>query len=141
MKARLDKRGGRGYKDSMPAESRPRVLIVDDDEDFRLVVELMLATQYDVVSLDNGEGLLEELATSRPDLVILDVMLPGRDGFQLCRDVRSKPTLANLPILFLTSSRKDNDFVDNLEAGGNAYLTKPVSQKALLKKLSELLSV
>jgi DNA-binding response OmpR family regulator len=123
----------------MPSDGRRRVLIIDDDEDFRLALELMLAKHYDVTSLEDGEGLMEELSTARPDAVILDVMMPGRNGFTLCRDIRSKPALANLPILFLTSSQKDADFVKNVEAGGSGYLTKPVTQKHLLAKLNEII--
>jgi DNA-binding response OmpR family regulator len=123
----------------MPDNGRPRVLVVDDDEDFRLVLESMLAKKYDVSCLESGDGLMDELTTSRPDVLILDVMMPGKGGFELCREVRSKPALANLPILFLTSSHTDADFVRNVDAGGSGYLTKPVTQKALLAKVGELI--
>ena len=123
----------------MPDNGRPRVLIVDDDEEFRLVLETMLGRKYDVSSLENGDGLMEELSTARPDVLILDVMMPGKSGFDLCREVRAQPALANLPILFLTASSTDADFVRNVEAGGSGYLTKPVTQKTLLARVGELL--
>lgn len=124
----------------MPAERpRPRVVLIEDDSDYRLVLENMLSKDFEVVALESGDGFLEELDSVRPDLVILDVMLPGADGFELCKQVRSSSSFGSLPVLFVTSCDADRDFVANVEAGGSAYLTKPVSRRVLLSKVRELL--
>jgi CheY-like chemotaxis protein len=121
------------------ALDKPRVVLVDDDRDFQFIVSQWLGTRYDVASLSSGDGLLEELAATEPDLLILDVKLPGDDGFKLCRTIRADPRFESLPILFLTGSKADSDFMRYLDVGGTAYLTKPLERGQLLSMLGELL--
>ncbi len=123
------------------AELRPSVFAVDDDEEFLKVLRLMLEPRYKVECFSNGEDLLEHLDALRPDAVILDVHMPGADGIQLCRSIRSDARFAGLPVLFLTASHEDEDFMKNLRAGGDAWLNKPVGSRELLGRLKELLSV
>lgn len=120
------------------ARSKPKVVLVDDEDDFRMVVERSLETQFEVAGLPDGEGLLDTLEGMQADALILDVHLAGSDGFSLCRRVRNDPRFADLPILFLTGSKEDVDFIHNLEVGGTAYLTKPLSPRALRTTLNEL---
>ena len=120
-------------------DKRRRVVMVDDDDDYRLIVREWLAQRYDVVSLPDGENLIEELFVVQPDLVLLDVSMPGPNGFTLCERIRSEPAFQKLPVLFLTSSVKNADFVANLDAGGSAYLTKPVEPADLMARIQELL--
>jgi CheY-like chemotaxis protein len=123
---------------SMPEERR-RVVMVDDDEDYRSMLREWLVERYDTTALPNGEDLIEQLFLVLPDLVLLDISLPGPDGFTLCERIRSEPRFQELPVLFLTSSDSNSDFVSNLSAGGSAYLTKPVERSQLLKRIAELL--
>lgn len=118
---------------------RPQVVVVDDDPDFLEILRQWLSSRYDTVSLKDGAELLEELPGLEPDLVILDVNLPGPDGFRLCRRIRSEARMAGIPILFLTASRSNQDFLKNLEVGGSAYLTKPVERQRLLTEVYELI--
>jgi len=115
-----------------------RIVIVDDEPDFLRLMREYLVPAYDLVSLMNGEGILEELESLDPDLLILDVRLPGPDGFALCRSIRKIPRFALLPILFLTSSSVDADFIRGLDSGGSSYMTKPVSRRRLLARIAEL---
>jgi CheY-like chemotaxis protein len=117
---------------------KPRILMVDDDSDFQDIVRKWLSPRYDHWGLINGADLLENLEASQPDLVILDVRMPGPDGFELCRRIRSDGRFAHLPILFLTGCKEDEDFIKNLDVGGTAYLTKPVERKDLLAMVQEL---
>ena len=117
-----------------------KIVIVDDEPDFLKIVDDWMRPRYELTTLTSGEGLREELAALEPDLLILDVRLPGADGFALCRQVRADARFADLPVLFLTASHSDVDFVKNIRAGGTAYLTKPVERKELLAKIEELLS-
>lgn len=115
-----------------------KIVMVDDEPDFLSVVKGWLEPRYELVTLTDGAGLLEELETLDPDLLILDVRLPGADGFKLCRAIRGDKRFASLPILFLTASRSDSDFVKNLDAGGTSLLSKPITRRQLLAKIEEL---
>lgn len=114
--------------------------MVDDDRDFQTIVRGWLTPRYDLLSLSNGDGLIEDLAAVDPQLLLLDVRMPGPDGFKLCAGVRARPRFIGLPILFLTGCSEDEDFVKNLDAGGTAFLTKPVARKRLLWTIRELLA-
>lgn len=117
----------------------PLVLMVDDDADFRAIVRNWLVPEFEHVGLSNGEDLLDEIEALDPDLIILDVRMPGPDGFKLCGLIRADPRFNGVPVLFLTGCKEDADFIRNLDAGGTAYLTKPVDRKRLLSVLRELI--
>lgn len=121
-------------------ETKSTVLMVDDEPDFVNVVRMWARDDYEFVGMTDGEDLLDEMAGLEPSLVVLDVHMPGADGFELCRRIRADERFRETPILFLTGSRKDEDFVLNMEAGGTAYLTKPVSRRQLLGMFRELIS-
>ena len=123
------------------AKKRPSIVLVDDEADFRMVVERSLEDRFDVAGLPDGEGLLDTLEGVEADALILDVHLAASDGFALCRRVRSDPRFEDLPILFLTGSKEDSDFVRNMDSGGTAYLTKPLSPRELKATLLELCGV
>lgn len=130
----------RRKREDAPLLERPRVLLVEDEEDFRTLLCGWLSPRYDVTALPHGESLLEQAAARPPDLFILDVSLPGPDGFALCRRLRADPRFARTPIVFLTAVVSTKAFVRGLDAGGSAHLTKPVDRVTLLKRLEELLS-
>ena len=117
------------------ASPKPRVVIVDDEEDFLTIVRDWLEPDYEVVTFTDGIGLHERLDSLEPDALILDVRLPGPDGFKICREIATDWRFQQMPILFLSASRTDADFVRNLAAGGTCYLTKPISRAELLRDL------
>lgn len=117
---------------------KPVVVMVDDEKDFLSVVRLWAEPDFEFVGIADPQELFEELDARKPDLLVLDVVMPGPGGFQLCRAVRSDPRFADLPVLFLTGSRKDEDFLRNMEVGGTAYATKPVGRRTLLGLFREL---
>jgi DNA-binding response OmpR family regulator len=119
---------------------RATVMLADDDADFQRIVKDWLGKEFELSTFSNGEELSDALAVSTPDLVILDVRMPGPDGFALCKRIRADQRLSTVPVLFLTASDDDMDFVRNMEAGGTAYLTKPVKRKELVSKVDELLN-
>ncbi len=121
------------------ARKLQRILIVDDEPDFLTLTRSWLDKKYDVVTLTEGSELLSQLDAFEPDLLILDIRLPGPDGFKLCRQLRADRRFQSLPVLFLTASHSDLDFFKNLEVGGTSYLTKPVTRKELLDKIKELI--
>ncbi len=116
-----------------------QIVIVDDDPDFQTILRGWLKSRFWTVGLSSGDDLLEELRGLEPDLLILDVGLPGTDGFGLCRMLRSQGDFADLPILFLTGDASDMAFSRYLRVGGTAFMQKPVTRMALLQEIDSLL--
>ena len=114
-----------------------RVLIVDDDPAIRDVVRIALGREgYDIAEAADGAAALTQFAATRPDLVVLDVMLPEMDGIDVCRALRRRSTV---PILFLSSRDGEVDRIVGLEIGGDDYLTKPFSPRELVARVRALL--
>lgn len=123
----------------MSQEKTPRVLMIDDEPDFLELVRRWLTPGHEFLPLTDGEGLMKKLKSLRPDVIILDVRMAGQDGFQLCALIRADRAYDGVPILFLTGTKEDVNYLKNFKAGGTAYLTKPVSKKQLLASIRELL--
>lgn len=117
--------------------AKPFVLLVDDDARLREIVGMALEGEgYRVRKAATGEEALESMETEEPDLLILDVMLPGTDGFELCREIRTK---SPVPILMLTAKTDTTDVVVGLESGADDYVTKPFVTKELVARIRALL--
>jgi DNA-binding response OmpR family regulator len=119
---------------------RKQVMIVDDEVAARTLVSIMLRRAgYEVIEAHNGLSAKKMLDTYRPDLFIVDVMMPGIDGIELCRQLRTHAQAANTPILIL-SARSDHYSIEaGLKAGASGYLTKPVLHQNLIVKVGELI--
>jgi adenylate cyclase len=119
---------------------RPLILAVDDEPaNLALLRKLLAREGYDVVEAVDGPSALLSIDEERPDLVCLDVMMPGLDGIEVCRRVRLHPEHAGLPILLLTSLDRSEDKARGLEAGANDFLSKPFDQSELSARLRSLL--
>ena len=113
------------------------LLVVDDDADIRqLLREYLQENGYRVTAVADGTGLRAALATGQPDLIILDVMLPGEDGISLCRMVRTR---SEVPIIMLTARGEDTDRIVGLEVGADDYLPKPFNPRELLARVKSVL--
>ena len=124
------------------ANIKKKILVVEDDEDIRNLVlfNLEMTGEYELLSSDNGEDALVLAQKHIPALVILDVMLPGIDGFEVCRQLKSNSTTRKIPIVMLTARSDDNDVVKGFELGVEDYLRKPFSSmKILLARVSNIL--
>ena len=128
------RKSGQGPKDRMPL-----VLIIDDDALLREAVEFTLRGLCETVGLSSGADLEEFIGNASPDLLILDVTLPGRDGFELCRALRADKRWRSLPILFLTGRRGEVAFDHFLSVQGDAFLTKPFESDELVETVIRLL--
>jgi len=119
-------------------EKKMRILLVEDEENIRDVVKLNLEMEdYEVVSVDNGRDAIRTINEQHFDLLILDVMLPEIDGFQICEQVRL--TNMEVPIIFLTAKDTTTDRINGLKKGADDYLTKPFSLEELLLRVQNLL--
>ena len=120
---------------------RHRILIVEDDSTIRALLEMaLLGSGYvDVSSAARGDEGLDLVRREKPDLVLLDVMLPGLDGLAIARRIRETPELAATRILMLTARTEPDDIVRGLEAGADDYVTKPFDRKVLLARIKAVL--
>jgi two-component system phosphate regulon response regulator PhoB len=125
---------------SVTNASRPLIFVVEDDADIaRLIAHNLWASGFEVQSFVNGATVLSAALREIPALFLLDVMLPGTDGFELCRHIRQTPALASIPIIFLTAKTAEADRVRGLELGGDDYITKPFSPRELVARIRSVL--
>jgi len=117
--------------------TQDHILVVDDDAETRSLLQQYLQRQgYRVTSAADGKALRGALLTGRPDLIVLDLMLPGEDGLQLCRDLRTR---SNLPVIMLTARGEETDRIVGLEMGADDYLAKPFNPRELLARIKSVL--
>jgi class 3 adenylate cyclase/CheY-like chemotaxis protein len=120
----------------------PRILIVDDTPANVHILQVRLAAHgYDIVTAHDGEEALAAVQTAQPDLILLDVMMPKLDGFEVCRRLRANASIPFIPIIMVTAKSNSEDIVAGLEAGGDEYLTKPVDQAALVARVKSMLRI
>lgn len=116
------------------------VLLVEDEHDIRELLEYNLARDgFSVRAVETGEQALTAVTTMPPDLILLDLMLPGIDGLQVCRKLKADGSTANIPILMLTAKDEETDIVTGLELGADDYITKPFSPKVVVARARAVL--
>jgi two-component system alkaline phosphatase synthesis response regulator PhoP len=119
---------------------RQSVLVVEDEEDIRELVSYNLLKEgYQVAGVASGEEALTAVGSKPPDLVLLDLMLPGVDGLSVCRTMKGDPKTAAIPIIMLTAKGEETDVVTGLNLGADDYVTKPFSPKVLLARVRTVL--
>lgn len=116
------------------------VLIVEDDEDIQQLVGYnLIKAGFQVEYADSGEEALDKIKKPYPDLILLDIMLPGLDGMEICKVLRSDNQTAEIPIIMLTAKGEESDIISGFEFGADDYITKPFSPKILLSRVKALL--
>ncbi|MCU7871418.1 MAG: response regulator [Candidatus Thiodiazotropha sp. (ex Lucinoma borealis)] len=117
-----------------------KILIVDDEPNIVLSVEYLMKREgYQVTTANDGQTALELLSETMPDLLILDVMMPRKNGFEVCSDIRADPTLSGLPILMLSAKGREAEIKKGVSVGADAYITKPFSTHDLVNMVNKLL--
>jgi CheY-like chemotaxis protein len=115
-----------------------KIFVVDDEETTRLILESMLGKSYSVESFDSSESCLDRLTAQLPNLFLLDVGLPGMNGYELCRKIKSAPETKNLPVVFISGHDALEDSLAGYDAGGEDYVAKPVEVVVLKRKIENL---
>jgi two-component system alkaline phosphatase synthesis response regulator PhoP len=117
-----------------------KILIADDEPNIVISLEFLLKREgYEVVVAHDGVQALAQVRAERPDLAILDVMMPNRNGFEVCQDLRQDPEFKSLRIMMLTAKGRDTEVSKGLALGADVYMTKPFATRDLLAKVKALL--
>lgn len=119
---------------------KPTILVVDDEHDLVNLVRYNLQKEgYDVLCAYDGSTALELVWSKRPDLIVLDLMLPDKSGFDICRQIKAEETYRKIPIIMLTARSSEHDRVSGFEAGAEDYVVKPFSPKELVLRVKAML--
>jgi adenylate cyclase len=122
--------------------SQAKILVVDDTaQNVRLLADLLTAKGYEVATAASGAEALEKVEKEQPDLVLLDVVMPGMSGYEVCRKIRENPPTATLPVVMVTALDPGQERVKGLDAGADDFLTKPINQPELLARVRSLLRI
>jgi DNA-binding response OmpR family regulator len=118
----------------------PKVLIVDDEPNIVVPLEFLMEREgYRVAVAHSGEEALETISKFQPDLILLDIMLPGIDGYEVCEILRLNNEWKDIRIIFLTAKGREVDIAKGMVLGADAYITKPFSNDTVVRRVSELL--
>jgi two-component system alkaline phosphatase synthesis response regulator PhoP len=117
-----------------------KILIIDDEDDIREILKYNLSKEgYETFAADNGEDGLRKCVEINPDLVLLDIMMPGMDGIEVCETIRKTPGLENVLICFLTARGEDYSQIAGLDAGADDFVAKPIKPKVLISRINAIL--
>lgn len=119
--------------------AKPKILAVDDDPTIRATLHECLGRRYELSTVDMADDIDEALECFEPDLIILDVMMPGPDGISVCKKLKATAKGRYIPILFLTALKEDEPYLRGMSAGGDSWLTKPFSPEDLMGQIRYLL--
>jgi two-component system alkaline phosphatase synthesis response regulator PhoP len=120
--------------------SKGKILVVDDENYILHILDFSLGAEgYEVITAENGEEAVRKAREEKPDLVVLDIMMPKMDGFEACRTIKRDAELAHTPVILLSAKARDIDQKQGYEAGADDYITKPFSPSRLVDRVHGLL--
>ncbi|MHC1575115.1 MAG: methanogen output domain 1-containing protein [Candidatus Methanogasteraceae archaeon] len=123
----------------MTEETKPKILVVDDESMNVDLLEAHLYRDYDVVTASSGEEVIEKVKTETPALILLDIMMPGMDGYEVSKRLKSNPDTQFIPIILVTALSEVSDRIKGSDAGSDEFLTKPVNKEELMSRVKSLL--
>ncbi len=132
--------GKTGEKELQTSEL-PRVLIVEDNADVRAYLQACLSENHQLLIAEDGEEGIKVARAEIPDLIVSDVMMPGKDGFELCQALKSDPLTSHIPIILLTAKADEESRISGLKRGADAYISKPFNKEELLVRIEKLLDL
>ncbi len=119
-----------------------RILIADDEPNIVVSLEFLMKREgFEVQVAVDGEAALQAIATQLPDLILLDIMLPKKDGFEVCQQIRANPQWQSVKVVMLTAKGRDTEVSKGLALGADAYMTKPFSTRDLVAQVRQLLGL
>jgi len=117
-----------------------KILVVEDEESLLKLESILLSSKgYSVTGVMDGKAALEEIKKNRPDLVLLDVMLPEMDGFEVCRRIKEESETAGIPVVMLTAKKSNQDIERGRQVGADAYITKPFKSTRVIEVIQGLI--
>jgi DNA-binding response OmpR family regulator len=117
-----------------------KILIADDEQSIVVPLEFLMQQKgYHVMAAYNGEEAIEKIISFNPDLILLDIMLPIIDGFEVCQMIRSNPNWKDIKIIFISAMGREVDIAKGLALGADAYITKPFADAEIIQKVREVL--
>jgi len=120
--------------------AKTQILIIEDEEDIRELVRYNLEREnFTVFEAESGEAGLKAVAQKKPDLILLDLMLPGKDGLQICRELKQNDAACDIPVVMMTAKGEESDIVTGLELGAEDYIVKPFSPKIMVARIKAVL--
>jgi DNA-binding response OmpR family regulator len=133
----------KGERMTENSEHKEKILVVDDEaQNVELIKEFLEADDYEVSTAYNGEDALKKAQKELPDLVLLDIMMPKMDGYQVCEALRNADLTKDIPIIFVTAKTEVKDWTHAIfNMGANSYITKPINSKKLLEKVQGVLKM
>jgi len=123
----------------MHGEEMPNILVVDDEQINVELLEAYLTGEYNILTAYNGEEALEKVKSEHPDLILLDIMMPGMDGYEVSRILKSDPLTQFIPIVMVTALSERDDRIKGIEVGADEFLTKPVDKVELMARVKSLM--
>jgi PleD family two-component response regulator len=115
--------------------SEKKILLVDDAETILMMERMILGKSYEVITAKDGDQALAAAKTEKPDLIILDIVMPNMDGFEVCRRIRSEESTKSIPVIMVTTKGDSRSVEKGFESGCNDYVTKPINNAELLSKV------
>lgn len=130
---------GEEESDALSSRKKRTILVAEDNFDIRNYLRVEFSAKYNVILCKDGKEAYSKILSEMPDLVISDVIMPEMDGFHLCKKLRNNPNVSHIPVILLTARTLDQDQVEGMEAGADAYITKPFNIKVLKQTVDSLL--
>ncbi len=126
--------------DGMTDDARPSILVVDDDVEIVRYLKALLGQQYNVRACFDVDSALDSISQQEPDMILSDVMMPGKDGYELCREVKDSIQLCHIPVVLVTAKTTTSDQIEGLDSGADAYVSKPFDPAYLLTLIANILT-
>jgi CheY-like chemotaxis protein len=125
----------------MSQDDKKKILIVDDEPNVRRLVHTILSKDFTVLEAEDGKQAIDIAGTQKPDLILMDIMMPRMDGYTSCSAIKNDPTTRSIPVLMLTAIGFELNVKLSQQMGADAYMTKPFTSQALLDKIAQFLAV
>jgi putative two-component system response regulator len=133
--------GKSGRKKLENSIERPTVIVVDDAEENLMIIESILANEYNLKLFSESQQALDFALSSPPDLILLDIMMPNIDGYEICRQLKSNPKLVDIPVIFITSKSDYEDEERGFSVGASDFINKPIYAPILLARVKTHLKI